>query len=156
VFTAERPSIARRRRWGCGSRPTDATMRRSSPAPESEGKSSSKAHRSRSSRLGKIYWGEARWRWRRLEVETTKPHGQDEARNEAEQNRHRSGEEFVGDSQSPERIRVRVRPRGETSEGAAGWAEPIRSSPLGWTDRWAQAVSLAFLIVLIQKPLRKP
>jgi hypothetical protein len=33
--------------------------------------------------------------------------------------------------------------RGE-SEGAAGWAEPIRSSPLGVTDRWAQAVSQPF------------
>jgi hypothetical protein len=35
--------------------------------------------------------------------------------------------------------------------GAASWAEPVQSNPFGWTDRWAQAVSLAFLIVLIQK-----
>jgi hypothetical protein len=35
--------------------------------------------------------------------------------------------------------------------GVAGWAEPVRSNPFGWTDRWAQAISPAFLIVLIQK-----
>jgi hypothetical protein len=58
-----------------------------------------------------------------------------------------SGEELVGDSKSPEGIRVRNRPRGGASEGAAGWAEPVRSSPSGWTDRWAQAVSQPFNLV---------
>jgi hypothetical protein len=58
-----------------------------------------------------------------------------------------SGEELVGDSESLEGIRVRNRPRGGASEGAAGWAEPDRSSPLGLTDRWAQAVSPAFYLI---------
>jgi hypothetical protein len=72
---------------------------------------------------------------------STKPCGQKEARNEAEQNRHRAaadlagarrsspepGEEFVGDFQSLEGIRVRVRPRGKMSEGGR-LAGPSRSS----------------------------
>jgi hypothetical protein len=33
--------------------------------------------------------------------------------------------------------------RGE-SEGRLGWAEPVRSNPPGWTDRWAQAISQPF------------
>jgi hypothetical protein len=33
--------------------------------------------------------------------------------------------------------------------GTAGWAEPVRSSPLGVTDRWAQAVSPIFDFDLI-------
>jgi hypothetical protein len=46
--------------------------------------------------MGKIYWGEARWRWRRLEAEVTKPHGQEEARDEAEQRRHRAAADLAG------------------------------------------------------------
>jgi hypothetical protein len=42
MLTAERPSSARWRRRGCSSRPTEATTRRSPPAPQSEGRSSSK------------------------------------------------------------------------------------------------------------------
>jgi hypothetical protein len=59
-----------------------------------------------------------------------KPHGQEEACNEAEQNRQRAAANLAGArrsrarsssaTESPEGIRVRVRPRGETSEGAAG------------------------------------
>jgi hypothetical protein len=111
VLTAERPSTARRRRQGCGSRPTDATTRRSSPAPESEGRSSSKARRSRSSHLGMIYWGEARRRWRRLEAEMTKPHVQDEARNETEQNRHRAAADLAGAHRSQARSSSAIRNR---------------------------------------------
>jgi hypothetical protein len=40
----------------------------------------------------------------------------------------------------------------------AGWAKPVRSSPLGVTDRWAQAVSPTFYFDLIwfdSKTLKK-
>jgi hypothetical protein len=80
--SCSRPSIAWRWRRGCSSRPTDATTRRTPQAPE-EGRSSSKARRSRPSRVGKIYWGRARRRWRQLEAEGTKPHGQEGARDAA-------------------------------------------------------------------------
>jgi hypothetical protein len=43
--------------------------------------------------MGKIYWGGAR---RRLEAEVTKPHGQEEARDEAEQRRHRAVADLAG------------------------------------------------------------
>jgi hypothetical protein len=142
VLTAERPSTARRRRRGCSSRPTDATTRRTPQAPESEGRSSSKARRSRSSRLGKIYWGEARRRWRRLEAETMKPHSQEGARDAAKQRRHRAAADLAGARRSRARstsatqiarggIRVRVRPRGERVRGngrlgRAGSVKPTR------------------------------
>jgi hypothetical protein len=96
MLMAERPSTAGQQRRGCSSRPTDATTRRTPQAPESEGRSSSKARRSRSSRMGNIYWGGARRRWRRLEAEVTKPHSQEEARDEAEQRRHRAAADLAG------------------------------------------------------------
>jgi hypothetical protein len=46
--------------------------------------------------MGELYWGEARQRWRRLEVKTTKPHGQEEARDEAELIRHRAVADLTG------------------------------------------------------------
>jgi hypothetical protein len=36
---------------------------------------------------------------------------------------------------------------GEQERGSAGWAEPVWSSPLGLTDRWAQAVRPAFYLI---------
>jgi hypothetical protein len=75
VLMAERPSTAWRRHRGCSSHPTDAATRRTLQAPWSLGRSSSEARRSRSSRMGKIYWGGARRRWRRLEAQLTKPCG---------------------------------------------------------------------------------
>jgi hypothetical protein len=61
----------------------------------SEGRSSSKARQSRSSRVGKIYWGGAPRRWRRLEAEGTKPHGQEEARDAVKQRRHRAAADLA-------------------------------------------------------------
>jgi hypothetical protein len=128
VLTAERPSTAQRRRRGCSSRPTDAAARRAPQAPKSEDKSSSKARRSRSSHIGKIYWGGARRRWRRLEAGVMKPHGQEEERDEAKQMRLRAAADLAGARRSRARsssairdrqrgIRVRVRPRGEQVRG---------------------------------------
>jgi hypothetical protein len=127
VLTVEWPSTPGRRRRGCSSRPTDAMTRRTPQAPKSKGRSSSKARRRRSSRMGKICWGGARRRWRRLEAEVTKPHGQEEARDEAEQMRHRAAADLTGArrsrvrsssaTRSPEGIRVKVRSRGERVRG---------------------------------------
>jgi hypothetical protein len=78
-------------------------MRRTPQVPESEGRSSSKARRSRSSRMGKIYWGGARRRWWRLEAEVTKPHGQEESRDEAEQRHHRAAADLAGVGQGARR-----------------------------------------------------
>jgi hypothetical protein len=83
------------------------------------------------------------------------PRGQEEAHGEAEQMRHRAAAELAGARRNRARnasaiqnrqrgIRVRSRPSGGESEGAASWAELVRSSPLGLTDRWAQAVSQSF------------
>jgi hypothetical protein len=94
-----------------------------------------------------------------------KPCGQEEARSEAEQNRHRAAADLAGARRSRARSSsvIRNRQRGlglgldrEGRRVRGRLAGPSRSSPLGWTDRWAQTVSPAFLIVLIQKPLRKP
>jgi hypothetical protein len=103
VLTAERPSTSQRRRRGCSNRPTDAATRRAPQAPSSEDRSSSKARRSRSSRMGKIYWGRARRRWRRLEAEVMKPHGQEEARDEAEQRHHQAAADLAGARRSQAR-----------------------------------------------------
>jgi hypothetical protein len=84
-----------------------------------------------------------------------KPHGQEEARDEVEQRHHRAAADLAGARRSRARsssaiqncqrgIRVRNRLRGERVRGMAGWDEPVRSSPSGWTDRWAQAVSQPF------------
>jgi hypothetical protein len=74
--------------------------------------------------MGKIYWGGARRRWRRLKAEVMKPHGQEEERDETKQMRQRATTDLTGARQSRARsssairdrqrgIRVRVRPRGE-------------------------------------------
>jgi hypothetical protein len=91
--------------------------------------------------MGKIYWGGAQWRWRRLEAEVTKPHGQEEPHDEAEQRSHRAATDLAGArrsrarsssaTRSPEGIRVRVRPRGERVRGngrlgRAGSVKPTR------------------------------
>jgi hypothetical protein len=105
---------------------------------QSEGRSSSKARRIRSSRVGKIYWGRARRRWRRLEAEVTKPHDQEEARDAMKQRRHRAAADLAGVGRGARRrlsrqrgIRVRVRPRGERVRGngrlgRAGSVKPTR------------------------------
>jgi hypothetical protein len=87
-------------------------------------------------------------------VKTTKPHGQEEACDEAEQIRHRAAADLAGARRSRARSSSATRDRQGglgleptergASEGAAGLAEPIRSNPSGWTDRWAQAVSQPF------------
>jgi hypothetical protein len=96
VLTVERPSTAWRRRRGCSSHPNDVATRGTPQALRSLGGSSSEARRSRSSRKGEIHWGGARRRWRRLEVKMTKPFGQKEARDEAEQIRHRAAADLAG------------------------------------------------------------
>jgi hypothetical protein len=94
-------------------------------------------------------------RWRRLEAKTTKPHGQEEACDKAEQIRHRAVADLAGAHWSRARSLSMIQNRqrglgletdreGEASEGAASWAKPVQSSPSGWTDRWAQAVSQPF------------
>jgi hypothetical protein len=80
-----------------------------------------------------------------------KPHGQEEERDEAEQRRHRAAADLAGVGRGARRrlgspgegLGLEPTERGE-SEGAAGWAEPVWSSPLEATDRWAQAVSQPF------------
>jgi hypothetical protein len=57
------------------------------------------------------------------------PSGGDGAR----QSSPKSDEGVIGNSRSPEGIRVRARPSEGESEGAASWAELVRSSPLGLT-----------------------
>jgi hypothetical protein len=87
-----------------------------------------------------------------------KPHGQEEARNEAEQICHRAAADLARDRRSRARSSSVIPNRqmglglgtdreGERVRGAAGWAEPVRSSPLGLTDRWAQAVSQPFYLI---------
>jgi hypothetical protein len=93
----------------------------------------------------------------------TKPHGQEEARDEAKQMHHRAAVELAGARRNRARNSSAIPSRqrglglgtdreGERVRGAAGWAEPVWSSPLRLTDRWAQAASPAFLFDLIQKP----
>jgi hypothetical protein len=83
-----------------------------------------------------------------------KPRSQEEARDEAEQIRHRAAADLArarrGQARSSSATRDRQGGLGleptkrGASEGAAGLAEPVRSNPSGWTDRWAQAASQPF------------
>jgi hypothetical protein len=50
--------------------------------------------------MGKIYWGGAQRRWQRLEAKTTKPHGQEEVRDEVEQMRQRAAADLAGTRRS--------------------------------------------------------
>jgi hypothetical protein len=134
MFLAERPSTAHRQRRGCGSRPTDATMRRSPPAQPSEGRSSSKLTRvdqaTRARSTGAELDGDGSdWRWGLM-----KPRGQDEERNEAKQRRQGAAADLAGAHRSRarsasatriarERIGLGFQPRGGESEGG-GWAGP--------------------------------
>jgi hypothetical protein len=46
--------------------------------------------------MGKIYWGGARRRWRRLEAKSTKPRSQEEERDGAKQMRQRAAADLAG------------------------------------------------------------
>jgi hypothetical protein len=100
MLTAKRPSTARRRRRGCSGRPTDAATRRAPRAPQSKGRSSSKlagvdqAAWARSTGVGLDGDGGD---WRRG---LTKPHGQEDERDEAEQVRQRAAANLAGARQS--------------------------------------------------------
>jgi hypothetical protein len=93
--------------------------------------------------MGEIYWGGARRRWRRLEAKMTKPRGQKEECNEAEQIRHRVAADLAGVRRSRARSSSAIRiargglglepiERGE-SEGAAGLGRAGSVKPT-WVD----------------------
>jgi hypothetical protein len=96
---------------------------------------------------GELIWGDERRRCRRTEVRSPDLHGQKREREEAEQMPHMAVAETAGARRNRaarssairnchrgEGIRVSTSDRvRERVRGAAGWAELVRSSPLGLT-----------------------
>jgi hypothetical protein len=163
------PSTARRRRRGCGGRPTDAEPRRSPPAQPSTGRSSSKltgADRATRARSIEAELGGDVGDGRRCRRNPAVRRWSTTSRSRSARERRRISPELAEAGrgtrrrrESLERVGLGFRPRERESEGGRlSRAEPVRSSHLGGLTG-GPGLSVHFfyflLIVLSQKPLRK-